>query len=222
MDLTGILIFAFIAAFFELLFIYSSSPKNLEIKFIGANSIAIIYGSYFFLPFTTKVKKYKDLKRAYIQERIEKNKSNTYKVYDLVLEFQKKSLVLFKNKNKDNTLLEYCDKINKSISSFENCFISEHTSISKTKALLLLLIFTPLACFIPPKRSEKSYLEDVTQHFYILLAATGILLFFIILSLIVNLFLKIKNNKNTTLTVEYNIKENIDSEAKRINNSIIK
>ena len=222
MDLIGILIFAFIVVFFDLLFIYSSSPKNLEIKFIGTNSITIIYGSYFFLPFTTKVKKYKDLRRAYIKERIEKNKSNSYKVYDLVLEFQNKSIVLFKNKNKDNALLEYCDKINRSISNYEDCFISEHTAISKTKALLILIIFTPLICFIPPKHSKNSYLEDIQQHFYILIVASGILLLFIILSLIVNSFTNL--NKKNTSTIDYNKKENIDmdSEIKRINDSLIK
>lgn len=218
------LIFASIVVFVELLFIYSASPKKLEIKFIGTNSITVIYGSYFFLPFTTKVKKYKDLKRAYIQERIEKNKSNTYKLYDLVLEFPKKSLVLFKNKNKDNTLLEYCDQINKSISYFEDCFISEDTAISKTKAILILFIFTPLACFFPPKHSEKNYFEDLTQHFNILILASGILLLFIMLSLIVNLFINIKNSKSFTVLMDYNIKEkvDIDSETKRINDSVIK
>lgn len=218
------LIFASVAVFFELLFIYSASPKKLEIRFINNISIVTIYGSYFFLPFTTKIIKYKNLKKAYIKERIEKNKTRTYKVYDLVLEFEKKSKIIFKGRSEADELLQYCDKINKSISSFENCFISEHTSISKTKALLLLLIFTPLACFIPPKRSEKSYLEDVTQHFYILILASGILLFFIMLSLIVNLFVNIKNSKSSTILTDYNVKENldIDSEAKRINDSIIK
>jgi len=223
-DLTGILIFASIAVLFELFFLYVASPKQLKIEFINNISIVTIYGSYFFLPFTTKITKYRDLKKAYIKERIENNKGHTYKVYDLILEFQANSIVVFKGKSKEETLLQYCDQINKSVSSFEDCFISEYTSISKAKALLFLLIFTPLVCFIPPKHSKNTYLQDVTDHFYILMAATGLLAVFIILSLLVNLFINAGSKERQSLTIDYNKKENvdIDSEAKRINDSLIK
>ena len=62
------------------------------------------------------------------------------------------------------------------------------------------------------------------KNFYIYLTATGIFAIFMILSLIINLFINAKNNKNFTISTDYNIKENIDidSEAKRINDSLIK
>ena len=224
MDLTGIIIFASIAVLFELFFLYVASPKQLKIEFINNISIVTIYGSYFFLPFTTKITKYRDLKKAYIKERIENNKGHNYTVYDLMLEFQTNSIVVFKGKSKAETLLQYCDQINKSVSFFEDCFISEYTSISKAKMLLFLLICTPLVCFIPPKHSKNTYLQGVTNHFYILMAATGLLAVFIILSFIVNLFINVGPVKRQLITIDYNKKENvdIDSEAKRINDSLIK
>ena len=224
MDFIGILIFASIAGLFELAFIYSASPKRIEVKFVNKTSIVTIYGSYFFLPFTTKITKYKNLQKAYVKERVEKIKGKSYEVYDLVLEFPIGSKTVIKQKSNKDEVLKYCEQINQSITSFEDCFVSEYSAVSKKTAILILVVFTPLVFFIPPKYSNKSYMEDITQHLYILIATSGVFLFFIILSLIVNLFIKLFNKKYKSSVNEYNNKEdiNIDKEAKKINDSLIK
>ena len=96
--------------------------------------------------------------------------------------------------------------------------------MSKKIAISIVLFLSPLLIFIPPKHSRNNYITDITQNFYIYLTATGIFAIFMILSLIINLFINAKNNKNFTISTDYNIKENIDidSEAKRINDSLIK
>ncbi len=224
MDFLFVFIVGLIISIFELAFIYVASPKKFELKIIDNTIIAIIYKNYFFLPFTTKIKRYKDIKEACIKSRIEKNKYSSYTVYDLVLNFQKKSIILFKSNKDREELEEHCKKINQSIVSFEECFISEPTITSKKTAILIVLFFSPLLIFIPPKHSRNSYITDITQNFYIYLVTTGILATFMILSLIINLFINAKNSKDITLLTDYNKKENvdIDSEAKRINDSIIK
>jgi hypothetical protein len=221
-SLVGILIFAFIVGLFELAFIYSASPKKIEVKFINNLSIVTIYESYFFLPFTTKITKYKNLQKAYVKERIEKIKGKSYEVYDLFLEFPQGSKAIIKQKSNKDEVLKYCEQINQAITSFEDCFVSEYSAVSKKSAVLILMIFTPLVFFIPPKYSNKSYLEDITQHFYILIATSGLLFVFVILSLIVNLLIKIFNIRKQPLITDYNTKKDIDTEAKKINDSLIK
>lgn len=224
MDFLFVFIVGLIISVFELAFIYAMSPRKFELKIIDNTLTAIIYKNYFFLPFTTKTKRYKDIKEAYIKSRIEKDKHSSYTVYDLVLNFPKKSIVLFKGNRDKEELEEYCKKINQSIVSFEECFISEPTITSKKTAVLIVLFFSPLLVFIPPKHSRNSYITDITRNFYIYLVATGILAAFMILSLIINLFVNAKSSKDITFSTDYNTKENvdIDSEAKRIKYSIIK
>ena len=219
MFIVGLLI-----SIFELAFIYAASPKKFELRIVNNTPVAIIYTSYFFLPFTTKIREYVNLQEAYIKSRVERNKNSSYMVYDLVLKFSKKSIVLFRGKKTEEELLDYCKTINNSIASFEDCCIEEPTITSKKTAVLIVLFFSPLLIFIPPKHSKNSYITDITQNFYIYLIATGILATFIILSLIVNLFINAKNNRNVVLKTDYNVKKNIDidSEAKRINDSLIK
>ena len=224
MGIVSILICASVIVLFELTFVYSSSPKKIKVQFVNQTSTVTVYGSYFFLPLTTKITKYKNLQKAYVRERIEKNKGRSYEVYDLVLEFPTGAKTIIKRKSDKDEVLNYCEQINQSINSFEDCFISEYSAISKKTAVLILLFFIPLAFIIPPKYSNKSYAEDITQHLYILIAASGVFLFFIILSLIVNLFVKFFNKKYQSSVTEYNNKKdiNIDEESKKINDSLIK
>ena len=219
-----VFIIGVLISIFELAFIYAASPKKFELKIIDNNPIAIIYTSYFFLPFTTKIRKYKNIQEAYITSRIEKRKHSSCTVYDLMLKFPKKSIVLFGNKNNKNDILTYCDKINKSINSFEDCIIEEPAIASKKTAVIILLVCSPFLIFIPPKHSRNSYITDITQNFHIYLIATGILAIFMILSLLINLFINVKSDTNLIVSSDYNKKENIDldHESKRINDSIIK
>jgi hypothetical protein len=208
---------------FEFAFIYAVSPKQLKIQIVNNRPIVTIYTSCFFLPFTTKIREYKDLQEAYIKNRIENGKKSYYTVYDLVLRFSKETIVLFKGNEDKEELSEYCKKINHTLTSFEDCFISEPTIISKKTAVSIVLFLSPLLIFIPPKHSRNSYITDITNNFYIYLVATGILITFMGLSIIINLFINAKNN-NISEYKDHNIKENtdIDAEAKRINNFIIK
>lgn len=224
MDFLFVFIVGLLISIFELAFIYAVSPRKFELQIVNNIPIAIIYAKYFFLPFTTKIRKYKGIQEAYIKSRIEKGKYSSYTVYDLVLKFPKKTIILFKGDKDKEELSEYCKKINQSIASFEACFISEPTITSKKTAILIVLFFSPLLIFIPPKHSRNSYITDITHNFYIYLVATGILAAFMMLSIIINLFINAKNNKDITFSTDYNTKENvdIDSEAKRINDSIIK
>ena len=144
MDFLFVFVVGLLISIFELAFIYAVSPKKFELKIIDNSLIAIIYKNYFFLPFTTKIRKYKGIEEAHIKSRIEKNKNSSYTVYDLVLKFSKKSIVLFKGNKDKEELTEYCKKINQSIVSFEEYFISEPTITSKKTAVLIVLFFSPL------------------------------------------------------------------------------
>ena len=208
---------------FELSFVYAVSPKEFELKIVDNIPNVTIHAAYFFLPFTTKIRNYKGLEEAYIRSRTKRTKYSTYEVHDLVLKFSKKSVTLFEGWREKEDLLEYCKEINKALKSFEECYINKPSTMSNKKAIFILFLVTPLFVFIPYKHSD-SYISDITQNFYIYLATTGILAIFVILSLIVNLFINTTNSKKDTLIVDYNKKEKIDldSEAAKINNSIIK
>ena len=149
-------IFGIIISIFELAFIYASSPKKLELTIIDNIPTAIIYTNYFFLPFTTKIRKYKNIKKAYIKNRIERGKNSSYTVYDLFLKFDKKSIVLFKGKRTEEDLLKDCEKINQSINSFENCFSS--SDLLHTIYSLFPFSANQLSCFPKKKGITKEIL----------------------------------------------------------------
>lgn len=223
MDILLVFLIGLLISIFELSFVYTVSPKEFELKIIDNIPNVTIHATYFFLPFTTKIRKHKGLEEAYIRSRKKRTKYSTYEVYDLVLKFPKKSVTLFDGQREKEDLLEYCKKINKALKSFEECYINKPSAMSNKKAIFILFLVTPLFVFIPYKHSN-SYISDITKNFYVYLATTGILAMFVILSLIVNLFINAKNNKNDMLIVDYNKKEKIDldSEAAKINDSIIK
>lgn len=224
MDFLFLFITGIFLSFFGLVFLHIASPTKFELKIIDNTPTAIIYTNYFFLPFTIKIRKYKDIKGAYVESRIQKGKHITYTVYDLVLKFPKKSIVLFMGKKNRENILKYCEKINQSIASFEECFLTEPAVISRKTVLLILLVCLPLFILMPSKNSRDSYMTDITRNMYIYLTAAGVLAIFIILSLFINLLINSVNKRNDKLFVDYNKKENvdIDSEAKRINDSLIK
>ncbi len=111
MDFLLVFIVGCLISVFELAFIYAISPKQLKIQIVNNQPIVTIYTSYFFLPFTIKVRKYKDLQEAYIKNRIENGKKSYYTVYDLVLRFSKETIVLFKGNEDKKELLKYCKKL---------------------------------------------------------------------------------------------------------------
>ena len=231
--MTNLFVVAALLSILELAFLHLASPKKIELTIVDAVPTAIVYSNYFFLPFTTKIRKYKDIKKAYISSRIQKDKYSTYKVYDLVLEYSNRSVILFRGKQTEENLLKYCDKINQFIASFEDCVVYESKIMKLKIALVFALFLLPLCCFIAPVAIQNDYYLKDTEYLYCLygyLITTAIVTIFILLSLTVNRYknslgekkvisqiYKINNNANKT-------KKKIDanSEAQRVYDSIIK
>jgi hypothetical protein len=204
----------------ELAVLHAVTPKKFELKLIDNIFTAIISNNYFFLPFTIKIKKYKGIQEANIRSRKVKDKYSTYTVYDLVLKFSNKSIVLFNGKRNKKDMLKYCEQINQSILSFEECTINEFKIGKEKNIILLILLFAPLIFFIAPIISNTNYAKDLDYllYLYIYITATSLTTMFVLLSFIVNRRINLENN-------EKNIdKKNIDidSESKRIYDSLIK
>ena len=221
MDINSILFFGSIACVLELLFVYSAPAKKIEI--IGNLPIVIVYTNYFFLPFTTKITQYKDLKKAYVMET-GFNTKGFRAIYSLFLKFPKKEINVLSSTDKAY-LSKECEKINNAISVGNKYTISDNNSISRTVAMLLA---TPVAFYY-----ALLYFKDKTATFMpffdpILIMAASLCMFSVlaVLSLILNLFKKVKDNNSVIKQAEHIYDEkrsvNVDSEAKRINDSIIK
>ena len=138
--MANLFVVAALLSILELIFLHLVSPRKIELTVVDALPTATVYSNYFFLPFTTKIRKYKDIKQAYINSRIQRDKHSTYKVYDLVLEYSERSVILFQGKRTDEDLLKYCDKINLFITSFEDCVVYE-SKIMKLKIALVFVLF---------------------------------------------------------------------------------
>jgi len=204
----------------ELAVLYVVTPKKFELKIIDNIPTAIISKDYFFLPFTIKIKKYKDIKESYIRSREERDKYSTYTVYDLFLKFSNKSIILFNGKRNKKDMLKYCEQINQSILSFEECTINEFKTGKEKNIILLILLFVPLIFFIAPIINNTNYTKDLDYllYLYIYITATSITTVFVLLSLVINRRINLENNgKNKD---KKNI--DIDSESKRIYDSLIK
>ena len=223
MEILYVVLSACFITFFELAIVSTFFPIKFDLKFVDNLSIAVIYKKYFLLPFTTKKIHYKNLQKAFIRSRVVRTKTSSYTVYDLMLQFPKKNKILFSGEKKEVDLIKYCDKINDSIRAFEYCEISKDNK-NKTIGLFLLLFLTPFFILIPSKYSKNNYITDITDNFYIVVIASGILSVFFLLSFIVNIFVNVLNKNINKINIDYNKKENvdIDSEAKRINDSLIK
>ena len=95
MDLS-VLILGFMLFLIELMFIYFGSQKKFEIKVSNSVIVGIIYTSYFFLPLTSKIIKYENLKKAFMREI--KDSKGVFS--DLLLEFSTITLILFRRNGK--------------------------------------------------------------------------------------------------------------------------
>ena len=74
MDFLFIFSVGVIVSICELAVLYVVTPKKFELKIIDNIPTAIISKNYFFLPFTIKIKKYKDIRESYIRSREERDK----------------------------------------------------------------------------------------------------------------------------------------------------
>ena len=225
MNFSFIFIIAVVISICELAVLYIVTPKKFELKIIDNILMAIISKDYFFLPFTTKVRKYKGIQEAYIRSREERGRYSKYTVYDLILKFPKKAVVLFYGKMNKKGMLKYCEQINKSIVSFEECDITEFKIGKEKKIILLILLFVPLVFFIAPIINNTNYTKDLDYllYLYIYITATSITTIFVLLSLIVNRRMNLEHNGKIIITKNKD-KEciDMDSEAKRIYDSLIK
>ena len=194
-----------------------------QLKFINNISISIIYTSYFFLPLTTKIVKYNNIRKAYIQ-KTGIIMSSWYIVYSIFLKFPKTTKEILSSANKEY-LLKECKKINDAISDYKEYSISKNDNITRVGAVFIILSVLSLLLV-------SSNFKDIEVTFCLGYIAFVSLIMFsicIVLSLLVN-FYKKRNNNNYIINKKdgyynsYNTKEkvNIDSEAKRINDSLIK
>ena len=231
MVFTNLLILIILVGFLGFLTIYSVSPKKFELKIINNELIALLYSTYFFLPFTTKIKKYKNIKKAYVRKRVERSKYSKYFVYDLMLESSKRPLIIVKGKREYKKLEEHCEKINQSISSFAEYSFDICRGNWRT-FIIIIMVIIPLFMMIPHTCAKDfNYSRDIVfQYFiYVYLSTIAIIAISIILSSMVNRSIESKNQTNVVLSAKNNIEKDvkeqnrdINSEAQRMYDSIIK
>lgn len=223
MDFEYALFLGTIAFLLGLLYIYIAPAKKFELKFSNNISVSKIYTSYFFLPLTTKNTEYKNIQKAYIQQTGIIIRS-WYIIYSVFLKFPKTTKEILSNANKEY-LLKECKKINDAISGCKEYSVSKNDNISRVVAVFI--IFSVPSLFL-----VSSNFKDIEATFCLGSIAFVSLIMFsicIVLSLLVNFYKKrnIKNYNVYKIDAYYNtdnIKEkaNIDSEAKRINDTLIK
>ena len=226
--MTKLLIISGLLSFLELMLLYVLSPKKIKLTVVESSPAAIVYSNYFFLPFTTKIRRYKDIKEAYIRSRREIDKHGSYLVYDLVLKYSTKSVVLFRGERTEKDLLKHCEKINHYIASFEECIIN----VSQTKKLKIvavyMLVSVPLILFAAALLGDTDPQYDMgyVYCFYGYLITTAITMVFILLSWVVNRYMDSLNTNSISIddsdTYKKEQNSNIDSESKKIYNSVIK
>lgn len=231
MNFTNILILSALVSFLGFLAIYSASPKKFELKIIDNELMALLYSTYFFFPFTIKIRKYKNMKGAYIRRRVERSRYSKYFVYDLVLELSKRSITLLRGKREDKELSKHRDNINKSIMSFKE-YSFDICSGNWKIFIILAMVIVPLIMIISHAYSEGfNYTQDIEfQYFiYVYLSSITIIIVSIILSLTINRLTESKNKAKVMSLPKYNIEKkikeenrDINSEAQKIYDSIIK
>ncbi|WP_372519540.1 hypothetical protein [Candidatus Ruminimicrobiellum ovillum] len=231
MNFTAILVLNILVAFLGFLIIYLSAPKKFELKIINNELTALLYSTYFFLPFTTKIRKYKNIKEAYVRRRLTMDKRSVYYVYDLMLKSSKRSITILKGWDEDKKLKEYCDKINKSISFFEE-YSLDICGADWRKFTIFLMVIFPLIIILAESNSKNfNYSQNIAfQYFlYIYLSTMAIITISIMLSLTINRSIEYKKQTNVISSVNYikekNVEEknrDINSEAQRMYDSIIK
>ncbi|MBO7611558.1 MAG: hypothetical protein J6T23_05025 [Elusimicrobia bacterium] len=231
MNFTTILILGILVSFIGFFAIYSASPKRFELKIIDNELIVIVYSTYFFLPFTTKIKQYKNIKEAQIRKRMVQNKHSKYFVYDLILQFSRRSIVLLRGKTEYRELSDHCDNINQAIVSFEEYSFDICSGKWRTFLICVMVIVPLIIILFYTTAEDFNYAQNIEfQYFtYVYLLTITIIILSIILSLTINRLIESKNKTNVISSLNYsagkNIKEknrDMDSEAQRIYDSIVK
>ena len=198
-------------SFLELIWLYSMSLKQIKLTVIDGFPTLILCSNYFFLPFTIRIKRYKDIKEAYVSRRNVLYRGRWYWVYDLILKYSKKSVVLFRGEQTEGTLLEYCQKVNQFLVSFEDCIIFD-SKIHKLKTTVLyLLIFGPIILFAAALLGDVNFKN--TEYIYCLygyLITTAITMVFVLLSLMINRSTEYKKQTNVISSVNYIKEKNIE------------
>ncbi len=231
MVFTNLLILIVLVSFLGFLTIYSVSPKKFELKIINNELTVLLYSTYFLLPFTTKIRKYKNIKKAYVRRRVEQGKYSEHFVYDLMLESSKRSIIIIKGRREHEELEEHCEKINQSISSFEEYSFDICRGNWRT-FIIIIMVIIPIFMMIPHTCAKDfNYSRDIVfQYFiYVYLSTIAIIAISIILSSMVNRSIESRNQTNVVLSVKNNIEKDvkeqnrdINSEAQRMYDSIIK
>lgn len=227
MNFTIILLFGAITALIDLIIIHSFSDKTFKLTFVNKNPIVTIQTKYFFLPLTTKTKEYSDFQGAFVHEKIkhETNRQNNRRYvsssirYDLILEFShRRKIVLFGNEITNISLSKYRDEINDSLKSCQEYSVSKNnpkfSKVNKIFTTIMVLLVSVIGSLV----FSKVKLNDYSISTFIFIATILILLILLTLSL------KVNNSKKNSQILHYNNNENIniDSEADKINDSIIK
>ena len=182
MDLS-VLILGFMLFLIELMFIYFGSQKKFEIKVSNSVIVGIIYTSYFFLPLTSKIIKYENLKKAFMREI--KDSKGVFS--DLLLEFSTITLILFRRKKDNDALLKICNEINQSVASFQNYFVEEPEVLSKKANILFVQILFLLVILVVLILKKGSYdKETLSTFFYAYIIATILFIMLLIINLILN------------------------------------
>ncbi len=209
----------------ELFVIHFFSAKKFELTFVDGAPVAIMYTCYFFLPFTIKANKYKNLQKAFVRDRLKETKKSTYKVYDIFLKFPDKTIVLLKDEFSDEEALKKCENINKAIASSEEYCLGEISVKDKAGQLLSLFCLLAVIMFVPLINRHTGYFdsEKMIRNLYVFLFATGIVVNFCLISFIVNAFIGMFDKRKKNDLASCNDSDtDIDLEAKKIDDFLIK
>ena len=225
MNFTIILLFGAITVFIDLIIIHVFSDKTFKLTFVNKKPIVTIKTKYFFLPLTTKIKEYNDFQGAYVQEKISRktNRQNNSRHvstsirYALILEFAyRRKITFFDNEMTNISLSKYRDEINDSLKTCQEYSISKnnpkYSKINKIFTTIMVLLISVIGSLV----FSKIKLNDYSISTFIFIATI------LMLSLLLTLSLKMNNSKKNSQTLYNNENINIDSEADKINDSIIK
>ena len=214
MDFTAILVLGLIISLIDLLIINSNSNVVFKLKFINKVPKVTIKSKYFFLPLTTKIREYNDVQAAHVKHRMGTRRSGGDK-YDLELELKNKwrRILVFGSETDYQKISKYCDEINYALKNFQDYSVLNNDSSKVISTVIWVLIVSlPIVC-VPIIKGKL--LMDYICCFAIIL---------IILSICFGLSSIVNKSKKKKQILYNNNKENvdIDSEADRINDSIIK
>ena len=237
------IIIAIIINIIELAIIQKLYPKTIELKVIDGIPTAIVYSKNFFLPLTTKVRRYQNIEKVGISTKTRRYRDGRrYEVYDLLIKYSNnKTKALFCDKVNEKEVLKYCEQINNFLKSLEYTVVHENKSKAGNFVVIAALLLVPPFLLIHPDTVDK--VEYTTDEVYIFMSricliATSVLALCVALSLLMNYFTYISKKEKVIKSTSDNInisnynkdykKEKVkyntnnEEEAQRIYDSIIK